>query len=39
VRVTGVVGSIWGRLAELGGTATVTSTPGAGTVVELVLPS
>lgn len=35
----GVAGSIRGRLADLGGPATVTSTPGAGTVVELVLPS
>jgi signal transduction histidine kinase len=34
-----VARSIRGRLADLGGTATVTSTPGEGTVVELVLPS
>ncbi|HZE48349.1 MAG TPA: ATP-binding protein, partial [Jatrophihabitantaceae bacterium] len=34
----GVAGSIRGRLAALGGTATITSAPGAGTVVELVLP-
>lgn len=35
----GVADSIRGRLADVGGTATVRSTPGAGTVVELVLPS
>jgi len=34
----GVVGSIRGRLAALGGRATITSAPGEGTVVELVLP-
>ncbi|HEY3714761.1 MAG TPA: ATP-binding protein [Jatrophihabitantaceae bacterium] len=34
----GVAGSIRGRLAALGGTVTITSAPGAGTVVELVLP-
>lgn len=35
----GVAASIVGRMAELGGSATVTSAPGAGTVVELRAPS
>ncbi|WDZ85132.1 MacS family sensor histidine kinase [Micromonospora cathayae] len=34
----GVAQSIHGRLADLGGTATITSTPGEGTELELVLP-
>jgi signal transduction histidine kinase len=34
----GVRDSIEGRIADLGGTATVTSRPGAGVVVELVVP-
>jgi len=34
----GVAGSIHGRLVSLGGTATITSAPGQGTVVELELP-
>ncbi|SCL41213.1 Signal transduction histidine kinase [Micromonospora pallida] len=34
----GVAQSIRGRLADLGGTATITSAPGEGTEIELVLP-
>ena len=34
----GVAGSIRGRIAALGGAATITSTPGQGTTVELALP-
>ena len=34
----GVAGSIRGRLETLGGKATITSAPGEGTLVELVLP-
>jgi signal transduction histidine kinase len=34
----GVAASIRGRVAELGGTVTVTSTPGVGTCVEIILP-
>jgi signal transduction histidine kinase len=34
----GMAGSIMGRMQELGGTASVTSTPGEGTEVELRLP-
>lgn len=35
----GVSSSICGRVVGLGGTASVTSTPGAGTVVELTVPA
>lgn len=34
----GVAGSIRGRIADLGGTATITSIPGDGTTVELAVP-
>jgi signal transduction histidine kinase len=34
----GVSGSISGRLRDLGGSATVTSSPGGGTEVEMRLP-
>ncbi|WP_369751358.1 ATP-binding protein [Micromonospora sp. ATCC 39149] len=34
----GVAQSIRGRMADLGGTARITSTPGAGTEVELTVP-
>jgi signal transduction histidine kinase len=34
----GVAGSIRGRIADLGGAATITSAPGQGTTVELAVP-
>ena len=34
----GVVASIRGRITDLGGTVTITSKPGRGTVVEISIP-